>query len=69
MSIHKISTLANYRKWEQWFRDNDYAPWQYQYGWDSPEGLHAWFAKAGEKDIEIVTHDEEVREAIMKFNK
>jgi hypothetical protein len=64
---YNINTLENYLTWEQWLRDNGYHPWQYQYSWNSPEGLHVWFMKAGEPDIEIVTRSEEVQKAILKF--
>lgn len=69
MRVHKISTLTNYKKWEQWFHKNGYQPWQYQYRWDAPEGYHVWFAKAGQEDVEIVTYSRAVHEAIMKFKK
>ena len=67
MKAYKINTIANYKTWERWFRDNGYLPWQYQYQWDSPEGFHAWFMKAGVEDIEVITRNEEVHKAIMNF--
>lgn len=68
MKTYTINTLGNYRKWEQWFYDNGYEPWQYQYRWNAPEGLHVRFAKSGQEDIEIVTRNEEVHKAIMGYN-
>jgi hypothetical protein len=39
-----------------------------QYRWSESEGFHAWFMKAGESDIEIVTFSENVQMAIVEFN-
>ena len=44
-------------------REKGYKPWQYQ----DDSGFHTWFAKAGKTDIEVVTHSEEVRKAIMEI--
>jgi hypothetical protein len=67
MKTYTVNTIENYRKWEEWFRDNGYSPWQYQYSWSDKEGFHTWFMKAGCEDIEVVTHSKEVWEEIMKF--
>jgi hypothetical protein len=59
---------------EQWnilaakLKDRGYKPWQYQYSWHNPEGLHVWFAKQGKEDVEVITHSEEIHKAIYKFN-
>lgn len=50
------------------FRANGWSLWQTQYIWSEPEGYHAWFMKAGEDDIELVTHNEAVQDAIVAFN-
>jgi hypothetical protein len=60
---YKINSIENWRKWETWFRENGWKPWQYQ----DDNGFHVWISKSGEKDIEIVTFNEEVRKEIMKF--
>lgn len=59
---------------EQWnilaaaMKEKDYRLWQFQYGYDRPEGLHAWFWRKGrDKDVEVVTHNKEVQEAILIF--
>ncbi len=44
-------------------REKGYKPWQYQ----DFDGFHAWFGKAGKDDIEVVTHSDEVRKAIMRI--
>ena len=49
-------------------RANGWTVWQMQYRWNEPEGFHAWFMKAGESDIEIVTFSENVQMAIVEFN-
>jgi len=38
-----------------------------QYRPESPEGFHAWFWAEGRPDVEVVTHDEGVCKAIMKY--
>jgi hypothetical protein len=44
-----------------------YTIWQMQFGVDCPEGFHARFLLAGSPDIEVVTHSEEVRDAILEY--
>jgi len=44
-----------------------YQRYQIQYRPDSPEGFHAWFWAADRPDVEIVTQNEEVCKAIMKY--
>jgi len=49
------------------FRANGWKCWQMQYRWNDENGFHAWFHKAGEQDIEVVTFNEDVQRAIVKF--
>jgi len=49
------------------FRSNGWKVWQMQFRWSEPEGFHAWFMKAGEQDIEIVTYNKEVEKAIVRY--
>lgn len=45
-----------------------YYLWQMQYDIHHPEGFHARFARAGRPDVEIVTRDEKVCSAIVRYN-
>jgi hypothetical protein len=38
-----------------------------QHDVDDPEGYHAWFWSSGRPDLEIVTHNKDVKAAIMAF--
>lgn len=67
--MYTVNTLSKYLKWEHWFIENGYRPWQYQYDIDSPEGLHVWFCKNGSPDIEVVTNSLEIKNAILSFPK
>jgi hypothetical protein len=69
MPAYKVETIEKWNKFADRFREKGYHPWQFQYGHWCPEGLHAWFRKTGEEDIEVVTKSKEVHEAIMKFSK
>lgn len=48
-------------------REDEYAIWQMQYAANQPEGLHVWFWASDRPDIEIVTHDNAVQKAILKY--
>ena len=62
-----IETMEKCNRFLDKFRVNGWEVWRMQYYWDLPEGLHAWFRKTGETDIEVVTHNENVHKAILKF--
>ena len=51
------------------FRADGWKVWKMQYRWNDPEGFHAWFMKAWENDIELVTWNETVQIAIVEYNK
>jgi hypothetical protein len=38
-----------------------------QYRFDHPEGFHTWFMAKGGKEVEVMTHDKAVQDAIIKF--
>ena len=65
---HTIETMNECNKFLTERRENGWRVWQMQYQWNNPEGFHAWFMKHGEPDIEVVTHNEQVQEAIVNFN-
>lgn len=48
-------------------RERNYRLWQMQYGYDTQEGFHAWFNKSGKSDVEVVTFNKKVQDAIIKY--
>ena len=66
--LYKIDNMEKCTRFLDECRERRWQLWQMQYRYDDPEGFHAWFMKAGELDIEIVTHNEDVQEAIVNFN-
>lgn len=46
-----------------------YARWITQFGLDRPEGFHAFFWSSGKDDVEIITYDRLVHDAIMVYKK
>ena len=61
MKIFTIETIEEWNKLSARLQEKGYKPWQYQ----DDNGFRTWFAKAGKDDIEVVTHNEEIRKAIM----
>jgi hypothetical protein len=47
--------------------DAGYTLWQMQYGIDAPEGFQARFIAPGRPTLEIVTHAQDVRDAILGY--
>lgn len=68
MKPYIIETMEKCNKFLEECRLRGYRVWQMQYRWNEPEGFHAWFHQAGNPDdIEIVTHNEQIQKAIVKF--
>jgi hypothetical protein len=65
---YSVETMEKCNRFLDKLRANDWSLWQTQYKWDSAEGCHAWFWHTGQKDIELVTHNEDVQNAIVKFS-
>jgi hypothetical protein len=66
---YTINDMEKCNRFLDKLRANGWKLWQTQYQWDKPEGYHSWFWKTGEKDIELVTYNEEVQNAIVTFSK
>jgi hypothetical protein len=65
---YTVNTMEKCTRFLDKFRSNGWKVWQMQFRWnDEKEGFHAWFMKAGEQDIEIVTYNEEVEKAIVRY--
>lgn len=65
---YQIETTEKCSEFLAKLRERGYYLWQMQYRWDADEGFHAWFYKPGHEDIEVVTHKEQVQEAILDYN-
>ena len=62
-----IESLDNWNILKQALINKGYRLWQMQYGYDRPEGFHAWFMK-DDKNVEIITHDKAVQEDMVSSN-
>jgi hypothetical protein len=65
--VMRIESLEQWNNLALTLTEGGYRLFQWQYGADCPEGLHAWFASNGKADIEVVTHSPEVERAIIKY--
>lgn len=65
--IRKINTIERWKIANDYLSQNNYTLWQMQYDTKSPEGFHARFYVTGKPDIEIITFNEEVYKAILKY--
>ena len=65
---YTINTIDKCDRFLDKFHANDWSLWQMQYRWSDPEGFHAWFMKSGEKDIELITFNEEIQDRIVRYN-
>lgn len=63
MKTFTIESIEQFNILAARLQECGYKPWQYQ----DLDGFHTWFAKAGKADIEVITHNEEIRKAIMKI--
>lgn len=66
---YKVESIDKCNRFLSKFRASGWNLWQMQFRWNDLEGFHAWFMKAGEEDIELVTRNEEVQKAIVKYEK
>ncbi len=62
-----VETLDHWRKLSGLLGARGYRLWQMQYDTTDPEGFHAWFCRAGRPDVELVTYNGDVCEAILRY--
>ena len=65
--MRQIDDIEQWNAAKSYFQDHSYKLWQFQYGFDTPDGFHAWFTDLAHNDIEIVTFKEDVQEAIIEM--
>jgi hypothetical protein len=63
MKTFTVESIEQFNILAARLQEKGYKPWQYQ----DDNGFRTWFAKAGKDDIEVVTHSEAVRKAIMEI--
>ena len=66
-SVKHIDTLEKWNTLSSAMHERSYHLWQMQYGYDTQEGFHAWFNKSGRPDVEVVTFNKKVQDAIIKY--
>ena len=64
-----IETLEEWNKLATRLSDNGWSIWQSQYYPEHPEGFHMKFSKSGKPDYEVVTHNAQVQDAMVKFKR
>ena len=65
-----MKAVGSLAQWEELFVNlttNKYRIWQTQYDTKSPEGFHTWFYSTGKPELEVVTHNEAVHDAIVNY--
>ena len=63
-----ISTIEQWQILKAAMKEKGYTLWQMQYSAEDKQGFHAWFYKTGKKDVEVVTHNADVQECIIRYN-
>ena len=66
-SLKHIDTLEKWNILSSAMHERNYYRWQMQYSYDTKEGFHAWFNKSGKSDVEVVTFNKKVQDAIIKY--
>lgn len=63
----EIKSLDQWRSLAALLQQHGFRLWQMQFDASRQGGFHAWFAKSGQPDMEIVTRYEVVQAEIEKF--
>ncbi len=65
--MKEINSMEQWNKLAARLAENGWTLYQWQYNTNDPEGFHARFWKADKPCYEVMTRDEDVYEAIIKF--
>jgi hypothetical protein len=65
--MNVIESLDQWKAFSAKLSSERYRLWQTQFDTRSPEGFHAWFSASRQADIEVVTHNDDVHDAIVKY--
>jgi hypothetical protein len=63
----KLDSMAQWDELSGLLISGCYKVWQMQYDTKAPEGFHVWFWAPGRPTFELVTHNDQVYEAIVKY--
>jgi hypothetical protein len=63
----RIDTLDQWQALAGELSKGGYHLFQFQYGAGQPEGFHAWFWASGRPEFELVTFNQDIETAIIKF--
>ena len=63
----KIDTIEEWQTLAATLHSEGRRKWVTQYRATDPNGLHVWFWKSGETDIEVVTYSIAVQDAISNY--
>jgi len=65
----RIDTLERWADAVEYFRNNEYSLFQFGNDVDTPEGFHAIYWRPEGPDIEIITYNQDVCDAIFEFER
>lgn len=64
----EIKTLEQWETIAYKLAEGGYTIWQTQYDYYDPKGFHTWFWASGRPELEVVTHDLKVQNAMVNYN-
>lgn len=62
-----INSIEKWDKAAARLSEKGYTMWQSQFAVDHADGYHAWFISTGLPEVEIVTFDKAVHDAILRY--
>jgi len=65
----RIDTLERWADAVEYFRNNEYSLFQFGHDVDTPEGFHAIYWQPEGPDIEVITYNQDVCDAIFEFER
>ena len=65
--IKRIKTLERWTELEENFLFRGYRLWQWQYNVQHANGFHAWFCATDKQDVEVITYNQDVLNAIIDY--
>ena len=64
----RVETMEKWNRFAVKMSAHGYGLCVFQHDYDDPEGFHAWFEAPDMPNVEIVTHNQDVNEAILHFH-
>ena len=63
----KIDTVEQWVQLSAKLSEQGYKLWQWHYRYDDPDGFHARFWAQGKHDVEVVTFEKDVQDAVLNY--